>query len=457
MLDYALIGIYVVVVLYLGYRASKKETSEEFLIGGRSVEVFANTASIVSSRTGTGALITFVAWVYVFGFPALSFFIGISLGLLLFIPFAIKLKKESDNYYTLSDYFSERYGQATGLTSALFILVNMALLFILQLIGGSKVLSAMTGWSYEWSLFAITAIIIFYLVVGGFKAVVKTDVAQFLSMIILTVLIVVILVLHVDEHAIMTNLTFKGTMPLQGIVSLFIFGLTMGFNSADLWQRVYAAKNVSVVKRSLSYSALFYMLNGILFFIIGVVIKSAVTVADTDLALIQGLLTLLPVGLIGLGIVTMFASVMSSADTYLFSTGSVLLQDFGRIVKIKHESLVTFFRVCLFILGTVGFAVAYNLRSIVGATYIVMGYGIVISIAVILSWIREKTKPSTLIGGMTVGFIVATIFVAVKPSAELINMPIYTSLATVAGFILTAIGSQLVPAINKPNTESVLD
>lgn len=98
----------------------------------------------------------------------------------------------------------------------------------------------------------------------------------------------------------------------------------------------------------------------------------------------------------GVGLVAIFAAIMSSADTALFTMTSVVLQDFyARIRKITHYSmgkqhLALLFRAWLAIFMIIGFFLALYLRSIEDAAIIFTGFIPVTALTILLSWIWKK-------------------------------------------------------------------
>ena len=373
-LDLFFILCYIFLLILLGYISASKETREDFLIAGRSLGTFANTATIVASKSGTGALVTFVALVYLYGISAMWFFAGASTGYIIFIFFAVNLRKISSDkeFYTLSDYFFDKFGKTTGFISAGIVLVYMLLASLLQLIGGAKILAFVSGISFTVSLFIIGATILIYTILGGFRAVVKTDIAQLLSLIVLMGFLGYIISPGSIDIPPSASLSAAKTAPLKSIISFFIIGIILPFASAELWQRVYAARDVQTVRRSLIASALVYQFIGILLLIIGLVISPQLSGIDPDMVLIEGFTTLLPPGFTGLAIVVFLAAVMSSADSYLFVNISVLLQDFyARLRPLKKTGLVKLFRYTLIIFLAICLLLSFWLRSMVAITFIV--------------------------------------------------------------------------------------
>ena len=92
-LDLSFIIIYFALTLFIGFSSGRKKTTNGFLIADRSLGTFSGLSTILSSKIGAGLLVSYVAAVYAFGISALWYFVGCSLGYLIFYLFIIKLKK----------------------------------------------------------------------------------------------------------------------------------------------------------------------------------------------------------------------------------------------------------------------------------------------------------------------------------------------------------------------------
>ncbi len=419
-LDLIVMGVYFLLILTIGIVSSRKRSLEEFLIADRKLNAFTDMATIIAAKTGAGLLVTFTALVYLYGVSAFWFFAGASSGYIVFIFFAVHLRKLSSEkrFYTLPDYFFYRFGKVAGLFSAVMILVYMTLALLLQLIGGAKILNDVFGISYMNALIVIGATILSYMLLGGFMAVVKTDIVQFLAIIILMGLLAYTLV-HENLDALRQSATAHLSPSPKSILSFFLIGILMPFASMELWQRVYAAKDVKTVRRSLILSAISYLFIGVLLLLIGLVIAAKVRNIDPDLALVQGFRTLLPPGFVGIAVVTFLAAILSSADSYLFANVSIVLQDFYLRLRpiIPKEKLVLFFRVALILLFLFNFLLALRFRSVVAITFYGVSIGSVIATCGILSWCFRRLKSRTLIPGMTLGFA-GTLFFAITGEAS---------------------------------------
>jgi len=94
----------------------RKSSSEGFLIANRNLNTVSSTPTIITSKTGAGTILTFVALVYLYGISAILISIGASAGYIPYMFFAVRLKEYSsnNNFYTLSDYVIHKHGKAAG-------------------------------------------------------------------------------------------------------------------------------------------------------------------------------------------------------------------------------------------------------------------------------------------------------------------------------------------------------
>ena len=161
-LDLFLIFAYFVVLLIIGWRYSKRQSQEDFLIAERKLGAFSSMMTINASKTGS-ILMIFVALAYLWGFSAIWYFLGVVAGALLFIPFALRLRERSERYYTLADYFRHNYGRGASYFASLLTIFGMVGFLIVNLIASAKVFSFFTGWSFWLSSLIMVLIILCYL------------------------------------------------------------------------------------------------------------------------------------------------------------------------------------------------------------------------------------------------------------------------------------------------------
>jgi len=389
-LDYVLLVVYFLVLLYIGYKVSKKQKPDDFLIAGRKLNSFTTMATVNASKTGS-ILMIFVALVYLWGISALWYFIGMVVGVLIFIPFAMKLKDNSNQrFYTLADYFKYNYGKKVAkFVSAITIFLMLGYL-VMNLIAGTKIFVFFTSWPFWLCAIIMVTIVLIYLLIGGFKAVVKTDIIQYVVFVILLGLMAFMIfsgsIIPVAEW----NL-FK--MSIGTIIGFFVVGIFFPFAMPDMWQRVYASKDKKTLKKGLLLSVALYIVFSLCIALIALAVKSYFPSVDPGLALIHGFANLLPRGFLGLASLLLFAAMMSSIDTYIFTGASSIVQDFFKLPKKKTVKIIKITILGLAVIGTI---ISILIQNLVLSTYIFVSMILVLGVIVMATWIKKKIKPKTL-------------------------------------------------------------
>lgn len=409
-IDLLLLTGYLAVVLVVGWRAGRGGGTERFLLANRELGPWESAASMCASKTGAGFFLTQVALVYVYGAAAIWTFLGVLAGYIGFYFFAARIKPKADrgNYYTLSDYFFHEFGSSAGTASACMVLAIFALGFASQLIGGAKVMSALSGLGYIPSLLLMTGIIVAYILVGGFKAVVATDVVQYVAIVTLTLVLAAFLVINLDLSLPAEDLSF---VPATS-GALFIASFLFPFAAADLWQRVYATAGRKQTQRSLLYAMFIYTLFGFLLTSVGLLIKTVVHTDDHNLALVLGFQELLPAGLMGLAVIVLYAALMSSADTNLFTSSSIVVQDLYRRIhpEITHVKIVTAIRVVAVVFGTFAFVLAAYFADLLKVGFVWFALNTSVGIVVLASWVIPQVSSI----GLTGGFVTSAIAMGIR-------------------------------------------
>lgn len=425
-LDFLAMLLYFAILLLIGYFSSRKHTGEGFLIAERKLSCWNLIATICASFLGGGVLIAFTAYVYQFGLSAIWFFIGISAGLLIFLFFYKKLKSLSDekNFYTLSDYLYLKYGEGVGLLSAIIIFVWAFCLVLMQFIAGGRVLAAISGFSYSTSVLLMGIVVFVYLVLGGFKAVVKTDIFQYLIVLLLGFVMVFSLRRNIQLLPEQIKLTSMGLTQSIAFLSIGAFNIVV---SADLWQRIYAAKNKRHAKAGIIGSAVLIIIVGLILSVVGFAAKNNFPDIPPDEALVYGISRLLPPGLLGLGLVVLFAVIMSTLDTMLFVVSMNISQDIvSHFEEITTEALVKITRISIFTLALIGMLLAIFVQNIISVGLALTGIGLTLAPTIIASFYWDLKKRAvfvSVLGGLaSIAIILAAGIIG--PETSVISLPV---------------------------------
>lgn len=186
-MDYTLIVLltYAAVMLVVTVLMTKRENNiERFCVGDRNTGWMVSALSIAATWIWAPALFTSTENAYTKGFAGLFWFlIPNILCLILFIPFAKRIREEIPEGITLSGYMYGKYHSEAVKNVYLFQLgVLSALSTGVQLLAGSKILSMLTGIPFT-AMTVIMAVIAFaYSQFSGIKASILTDAVQMVFM-----------------------------------------------------------------------------------------------------------------------------------------------------------------------------------------------------------------------------------------------------------------------------------
>lgn len=390
--DYLIIAAYFLVILVVGALTGRKQEKEDFLISGRKLTSIQATTTIFSSRIGAAILLTYTALVFLYGMGALWYFVGSVFGLFVFYFFGLRVKKLADKekFYTMPDFFFHLKGKTAGYLATIVTIIIMFGWVVLNFTAGGKLVSEYTPISYNWSVLIVGLIILVYLIMGGFDAVVKTDIVQTFGIFLLFVLMIYLLVdPNIEQPELHASDLFH--LPTMKLVSFFLAGFFIPLASPELWQRVYAIKNKKHFRRSIFMSSLFYIIVGFILLLVGLVIRAELPDIDENISLIVGFSQLLPPVLAGLSVVIIYSSVSSSADTYMFTASASVTQDFFEKTGLtKTENLRKTMRWSMLGLMILSIGMALVMKDLVDTTFFFVSLTMSLGLLVLAIWIYPR-------------------------------------------------------------------
>lgn len=418
--DIILLTLYALTCLGIGLHASQRKTDSDFMIAGRKIGILGFVTSVVASYIGGAALVAYTAYVYRFGISAIAVFLGTAVGFLVFIPYALKLRKFSGEkeFYTLSDWLNFKMGKTAGITSAVILMIVYSGMLLNQFIAGSSILANISGWSYETGLLISSCIIATYLLAGGFRSVIRTDIFQYMVMFVMMVLLGVVMM--GDRRTFVLELADFSRMDPVMTIAFTAFGILIIFQSAEYWQRIYGAGSDRVVRSGLIGSAIFTVITGVAITMVGLSAHVHLQGIEAKDAFAEGLTLLMPDRLLGAALILIFAAIMSSADTQIFVLASSVAVDwFDKLSGIKSDSKRRMKITRLGIVGFTGlsFLGAWFLRDLVAVIVFITGVGFSVIPAAMASFhwkIRSRAAMASFISGPVYVFILMGV-AAVQP------------------------------------------
>ena len=200
--DYAVMIAYMLIVLGIGFYFSRNEkNSEDYLLGGRSMPFVAIGLSCMMSLLSSISIVVTPGEIFKNGLTlfSLSGTLGLFLAIpcfLLFIRFYFKLGS-----FTPYEYLEYRYSPTVRTLVAMSSLYTRILYLGMVLFTTSKIFEGAYGWEAWKTILLVGFVGTAYTVLGGMKAVVWSDVMQFVVLAGGFIVVVVILCINIDGGA----------------------------------------------------------------------------------------------------------------------------------------------------------------------------------------------------------------------------------------------------------------
>lgn len=329
--------LYAIISIAIGVIASRRESEDDFMIASRHVHGLQIIATMSAGWFDGVTLSIYLAYVYQFGLAALSLFIGIGFGFLLFRYFAARIKRTADTLqvYSMPEYFLHSLGKRNAILFSVFLIVQFFGYLIINFILSGKVLSHLfPAIPYPLAVGVGAAIILTYLLLAGFKAVVRTDFYQLIIMVTMTVMSAAFL--FRSTHVLSNDLGLAD-MGFGNVLGFFIisgFGVMV---APDIWQRVFAAQDEPTLRRGFLYTAIFLPLLALVITVVGIATKHRLPSIPAEDALVKAFMTLLPPGITEFAMVLLYAVSLSSSDTVTFVVASIVTRDLKNYTQTFNE------------------------------------------------------------------------------------------------------------------------
>jgi SSS family solute:Na+ symporter len=419
-------ALYIAVAVIIGIVSSRKETEEDFMIAERKVKGVQLAATFSATFFDGSVLAVYIAYVYQYGFSAIWLFIGLALGFLLLRKYAGKIKQKADELqvYSMPEYFYRVLGKRNGLMFTVFILVQLFALLIINLIISGKVLSSIFPIPYWGSVLIGGGIILSYLLLAGFKAVLRTDFFQLVIMFVVSLTVAVFLFGKTHFTAVDFNLSSLGVGNILGFLVLGGLGIMV---TPDTWQRIFAANDERRLKRGLGYAGIILLILGISISVLGIATKQFFPGLVPEDALVTGFSRLLPFGLKEFGMVLLYAVTLSSSDTETFVISSILTRDLKNYTKkYSAESMRKMTRLFMVALVIVVSIVAIFYRNILSLGFSLASLNLAL-FPIVFGTLYWKLKEPAVFWSLALAFAsVAILFItkSLNPQTAVISLPV---------------------------------
>ena len=413
------IGISLVFTLFGLVYSKKYQGINNYLTANRSVKFFSLSTSLVASALG--------AWI-LFG-PAsaatwggIGAVIGYALGTAFPMIFLIYLGKKIRNEFpkgsTLIEFLRKRFGKSLFKLILFMTIFYMFIFLCAEVTAVSLLINYISGTPLWITASIVLIATLTYTLYGGLRASIFTDMIQMIIIIILFVISVIYLLSFTGDQFSFDFIYEKNPQLLSinyipnytaGITFFIAVAATNLFHQGN-WQRVYAAKNNEVLKKSLILA--FIVIIPIVYFMgfSGLVAISVNSKVIPDLGFFSLLLKdqteFLSLVIIILGV----SLTISTIDTLVNAISSLIVVDGKATFNLKHninylrfsKSFIIVLSIIAFIIASKGFSVLYLFLL---ADLFCCAFVLTVFYSFYNKKINEKTAYISIIVGLICGFL----------------------------------------------------
>lgn len=328
----------------------------DLVLMGRQLTLPLFVATLVATWYGGIFGVTEIAFNYgIYNFITQGFFWYVA-----YLIFAFFLVNKIAPYkaVTLPHLIGKMFGPKAAYLSAIFNFINVlpiayiiSLGFFLQIIwGGTLLLNMLLG------IFVVTL----YSLLGGFRAVVFSDLVQFFVMCSGVFLGLLFAVLTFGGPGFLfaslppTHFSLTGG---QGIAITLVWGFIALSTLVDpnFYQRCFAAESPKVAKRGIIISTAIWFCFDICTTLGAMYARAVIPEASSGQAYLIFMLQLLPEGLRGFFLAGILATIISTLDSYIFMAGTTLSHD---LMPKSKRGKPFFFYVGVILVGILGLLMA---------------------------------------------------------------------------------------------------
>ena len=402
------------------YHTKKFKGINNYLTANRNVGLFSLTTSLVASALGAWILFGPASAATWGGIGAVTgYALGTAFPMIFLIYLGKKIRKEFPKGSSLIEFMRKKFGKSLFKLILLMTIFYMFIFLCAEVTAIAVLINYISG-TKLW----ITALIVLlstlsYTLYGGLRASIFTDNIQ---MIVIGILLLISLSYIISFTGSQFSFNFIKQKNPHLLSSAFIPSYTSGltffiavaatnlFHQGN-WQRVYAAKNFEVLKKSLLLS--FFIIVPIVFYMgfIGMVAFTIDSTTRPDLGFFSLLLKEQTELLSLLVIILGLALTISTVDTLINAISSLIIVDGKATFNFKKKiNYLNFSKYIIVLLSIISFIIASKGYDILYLFLLADLFCCAFVLTVFYSFynkdVDEKTAYFSIIFGLIVGFLV---------------------------------------------------
>jgi SSS family solute:Na+ symporter len=415
-IDLATICLYLGCVLGVGLWAGRRVNDlEDYAVAGRNYTAPIIAATLSASFIGGGFTMGNAEKVFTIGIVNIVVLWGFSLKEILVARFIAPNAGRYPTAISVGDVMVVDYGKIGKIVTGVFSVLLCAGILGAQIGGMGYLFNLFLGISVPKGIMIGMGIIILYDTVGGMRAVVATDMLQFVLLAIGMPLVLFLGIYRLGgigevlNQVPATHLDFFSHITPVQFCSLFLTFLLGETLVPPYVMRLFISRDVKSIRRGTLWSGLF----SIPFFAIsggiGLVALALKPGLNPNMAIPFVVNSVLPIGLRGLVIAGILAVVMSSADSFLNSASVAFVNDIVnplRKEKLTKEKGLLWARLATLVTGTLAIIIATRINSLLDILLFAYNFwSPIILVPLAATLLGVKSTPLAFIAGATAGIV----------------------------------------------------
>lgn len=435
---YQLIAIilYMAAMVFIGYYAYRKTTNlTDYMLGGRSLGPAVTALSAGAADMSGWLLMGLPGAIYLNGLVEAWIAVGLTIGAYLnYVLVAPRLRaytEVSGDSITIPSFLDSRLkgnSRILRIVSSIIILIFFTFYVSSGMVAGGKFFESSFGLDYHMGLLIVSAVVIFYTLIGGFLAVSYTDVVQGVTM-FLALLLVPIFGLFLTGGFAETAISIREVNPaglsfikgasFVGVLSAVAWGLGY-FGQPHIIVRFMAIGSIKELKsaRRIGIGWMFLSLLGAgATALIGIAYfqqNGGVLDDPETVFIVLGQIIFHPL-VAGIMLAAILAAVMSTISSQLIVTSSALIEDLYKAViktDASDKQYVFLGRMAVLIVSVIAIFLAWpnsdSILSIVSFSW--AGFGASFGPIVLLALYWKKLTSQGALWGMITGAVIVLIW-----------------------------------------------
>jgi SSS family solute:Na+ symporter len=185
LIDYAILSIYVIFVIGIGFALKRyMKSSSDFLTSGRSIPAWVTGLAFISANLGALELVGMTASGAKYGIATSHFYWVGAIPAMIFLAVFMMPFYYGSKARSVPEYLKLRFDERTRCLNSISFAVMTLFASGISMNALAKLLNQLLGWNYDISLWICSAVVLVYVLKGGLTSAIYTEVLQFFMIVL---------------------------------------------------------------------------------------------------------------------------------------------------------------------------------------------------------------------------------------------------------------------------------